>query len=174
MSLVNCPECGKQISDKATTCPHCGFPVSSIPICIKCGKQLPNDVETCLNCGCPIAPQLQNIGIDNLSQPQLKSKPLILCLIALASYIVVCVLACCPHYADYTGDELNVEIGICYSVCSLVLIFLTPTLRDYLVCTIINIVICNLAFLLSYSLVFFWYSSHHFCYPFYNDYNICN
>ena len=27
MALINCPECGKEISDKATNCPHCGFPV---------------------------------------------------------------------------------------------------------------------------------------------------
>lgn len=25
MSLVNCPKCGKQISDKAVSCPHCGY-----------------------------------------------------------------------------------------------------------------------------------------------------
>ena len=25
MALINCPECGKQISDKAKFCPHCGF-----------------------------------------------------------------------------------------------------------------------------------------------------
>lgn len=29
MALINCPECKKQISDKATSCPHCGFPLSS-------------------------------------------------------------------------------------------------------------------------------------------------
>lgn len=27
MSLINCPECGKEISDKAKTCPHCGYPL---------------------------------------------------------------------------------------------------------------------------------------------------
>lgn len=24
MALIKCPECGKEISDTATTCPHCG------------------------------------------------------------------------------------------------------------------------------------------------------
>ncbi len=27
MALVNCPECGKEVSDKAYSCPACGFPV---------------------------------------------------------------------------------------------------------------------------------------------------
>lgn len=28
MSLIKCPECGKEISDKSTSCPNCGCPVS--------------------------------------------------------------------------------------------------------------------------------------------------
>lgn len=27
MALINCPECGKEISDKAEHCIHCGFPI---------------------------------------------------------------------------------------------------------------------------------------------------
>lgn len=27
MSMINCPECGKQISDLASSCPNCGFPM---------------------------------------------------------------------------------------------------------------------------------------------------
>ena len=27
MALINCPECGKQVSDKAYSCPECGFPI---------------------------------------------------------------------------------------------------------------------------------------------------
>lgn len=29
MALINCPECGKEISDKASACPHCGCPIVS-------------------------------------------------------------------------------------------------------------------------------------------------
>lgn len=28
MALINCPECGKQISDKAISCPNCGYPIN--------------------------------------------------------------------------------------------------------------------------------------------------
>ena len=30
MALINCPECGKEISDKSETCIHCGFPLIRI------------------------------------------------------------------------------------------------------------------------------------------------
>ena len=29
MAVIKCPECGKEISDKAMTCPHCGYPLMS-------------------------------------------------------------------------------------------------------------------------------------------------
>ena len=29
MALIKCPECGKEISDKAAACPNCGAPVES-------------------------------------------------------------------------------------------------------------------------------------------------
>lgn len=29
MALIKCPECGKEIFDKAANCPHCGFPIDS-------------------------------------------------------------------------------------------------------------------------------------------------
>lgn len=32
MSLIRCPECGKEISDKSDKCIHCGFPLRSAPI----------------------------------------------------------------------------------------------------------------------------------------------
>lgn len=27
MSMIKCPECGKDVSDKATVCPECGYPI---------------------------------------------------------------------------------------------------------------------------------------------------
>ncbi|SHO50614.1 zinc-ribbon domain-containing protein [Anaerocolumna xylanovorans] len=28
MALINCPECNKEISDKAASCPNCGYPIA--------------------------------------------------------------------------------------------------------------------------------------------------
>lgn len=30
MALIKCSECGRDVSDKATSCPHCGMPISSV------------------------------------------------------------------------------------------------------------------------------------------------
>ena len=30
MALMLCPECGGQVSDKAHTCPHCGYPIEEL------------------------------------------------------------------------------------------------------------------------------------------------
>ena len=27
MALINCPECGKQVSDQAQSCPECGYEI---------------------------------------------------------------------------------------------------------------------------------------------------
>jgi len=29
MALISCTECGKEVSDKASSCPNCGAPISS-------------------------------------------------------------------------------------------------------------------------------------------------
>lgn len=34
MALIDCPECKKQISDKAITCPNCGYPIVQKNHCI--------------------------------------------------------------------------------------------------------------------------------------------
>ena len=39
MALISCKECGKEISDAATTCPHCGAPVIKDVFCQKCGNR---------------------------------------------------------------------------------------------------------------------------------------
>src|SRR5687767_13614695 len=31
MALINCPECGRQVSTAAAACPACGFPVAQKP-----------------------------------------------------------------------------------------------------------------------------------------------
>ena len=50
MALVKCKECGKEISDKATVCPACGFE-NQLTICPKCHKEMSKTVKVCPHCG---------------------------------------------------------------------------------------------------------------------------
>lgn len=56
MALINCPECNKEISDKAVACPSCGFPLpkpvaADIFTCRQCGKDFPFNMDNCPHCG---------------------------------------------------------------------------------------------------------------------------
>ena len=53
MALITCPECGQQVSDRATACPHCGFDMMA-PKCPDCGEYLAEGATACPKCGCPV------------------------------------------------------------------------------------------------------------------------
>lgn len=44
MAMINCPECGKEISSQANNCPHCGYPISERTNGVE-GKILPDSFE---------------------------------------------------------------------------------------------------------------------------------
>lgn len=51
MAMIKCPECGRQISDKAPFCPCCGVAIAGkIVRCPQCGEVYFNDQEMCPNC----------------------------------------------------------------------------------------------------------------------------
>lgn len=56
MAIIQCPECGKEISDKAKICIHCGCPIEIMQTkaCPECGAEIPSQAETCPYCGCPL------------------------------------------------------------------------------------------------------------------------
>lgn len=51
MALIQCPECGKEISEKATSCPNCGYAFENMKFCKHCGAKIFEDSVICTNCG---------------------------------------------------------------------------------------------------------------------------
>lgn len=45
MALIDCPECGKRISDQAPACPGCGVPVVAVSSTMKRGRVPYTDQE---------------------------------------------------------------------------------------------------------------------------------
>lgn len=58
MALINCSECGKEISDKAKNCPHCGAPIGSLT------NETPSELEKIGK----IANELKDKSFDVFSQ----------------------------------------------------------------------------------------------------------
>lgn len=67
MALINCPNCGQSISDKATECPHCNFQTQNNTVtCSECKAQYSSEQGNCPVCGCP------KITVQNKNVPQKK------------------------------------------------------------------------------------------------------
>lgn len=75
MALINCPNCGRQVSDSAPVCPGCGTPINTTSVkktfCKYCGSEIQGDIAFCPSCGKPVKalPQ-QNLQQSNSRQPQ--------------------------------------------------------------------------------------------------------
>ena len=95
MALIECPECGKPVSDKTEKCMHCGFPIylevaGKIPPveCPYCGTRNPGYRHICTNCGAQLPEavneQAQVIQHETTANPgKLKSRAvaLLLCIL---------------------------------------------------------------------------------------------
>ena len=73
MALIQCKNCGKDVSDRAKVCPHCGTQLIEDEvtqpqpiICEECGAEIPQGVDSCPNCGCPVPVD----GEENTEAPQ--------------------------------------------------------------------------------------------------------
>ncbi len=60
MALIKCPECGKEISDQAPVCIHCGYPLHQQPV--QSGGS-PN-----INPGASNAPRCPTCGSTNVER----------------------------------------------------------------------------------------------------------
>lgn len=97
MSLVSCPNCNNEISDKATTCPACGYELGSNHtsplICRECKATLSPEDKVCPNCGCPTEitetqPKAETIVINQEKPKKNKKKSLIIISLILVVLII--------------------------------------------------------------------------------------
>lgn len=74
MAIIKCPECGKELSDKASVCPQCGFPIQEI----NQGTENTNSKQLyCPNCGgtnISIQSVQENIGSETRATTTTKYK----------------------------------------------------------------------------------------------------
>lgn len=109
MAMIQCKYCGKDVSDKAHTCPHCGETLmgiipeadsdkETVLCCEECGSELPKDVTTCPNCGCPVpakaeeATQKVEVTAVKLKVKQSTKKYAMIAVIAVIAVIAIAVI----------------------------------------------------------------------------------
>lgn len=96
MALINCPECGKEISDKAKKCIHCGKVLIEEEIktkkCSECGAENPLEATECVKCGCPF----EEIAIpqekETNNQPKKDMKKIIIPVVAVIIVAIIGVI----------------------------------------------------------------------------------
>lgn len=91
MALIRCMHCYKQISDKASVCPHCGSTVDRPKdvnrFCEDCGTELSVECTSCPVCGCPVPAKdevPQKVEVTSVTLPKMKRN--------VRKYIVIIVL----------------------------------------------------------------------------------
>lgn len=82
MALIKCPECGKEISDRAVQCPNCGFQSGQNPMASYIGPSKNSPIHPCHSCGSI------NVSYEMVTEPYKTNWLLILFYIFLA-------LTCC-------------------------------------------------------------------------------
>lgn len=92
MALMNCPKCGRQISDKATKCVHCNYELVKIEKrCPECQEIINEDIEICPKCGCPINGSANNElqKVEVIKVRVNSKKIIIICIVALMAICTV-------------------------------------------------------------------------------------
>lgn len=107
MALIQCKNCGREISDKAAKCPGCGAIIipdpplktakqnDTTPRCRECGLELPVGVDFCPNCGCPAKKQRvkeppQKVEITSVNiKVKKNTKKILICILS----VVIVLLA---------------------------------------------------------------------------------
>lgn len=70
MALIKCSECGKEISDTAKECIHCGCPIIKKVVCSECNTEVDSTVKICPNCGNNLGTSLVKINIPKKINPR--------------------------------------------------------------------------------------------------------
>lgn len=128
MSLINCPECGKEISDKALNCPNCGAPVELDKI------QYPQNIKT-LNPTQQKGTASKNTRENSMENQQHNLKPyyaktkvagqtsrLVIGIISCCLFPIIALQSCAAGVSNALGDtgEVSGTFGILFAMLLLV------------------------------------------------------
>jgi len=108
MALINCPDCGKEVSDSAPSCIHCGCVLKVKMItCPECGKENKEDSKVCNGCGFSFTPATnpQQVAVVNHKSTSKKMRDVGL-ILSFATQIVFWVMHFYMTY--FVEDEIKI------------------------------------------------------------------
>ncbi|MBC5688694.1 zinc ribbon domain-containing protein [Mediterraneibacter sp. NSJ-55] len=114
MTLIKCPECGREISDKAIECPQCKTKLKGTEpakkLCLECGGELSNEESICSKCGCPVLTEEQMKGETKKNKK--KKQSIKITLICLGIIVLLVYISCLfkqdnifKEYTDFIGKQ---------------------------------------------------------------------
>lgn len=122
MAMIQCPECGQEISDKAKKCIHCGRifveekVIKEEIICGECGAILSETDEVCPNCGCPVetksseAVKPQQVELTNIKMTTNTKK----IVVRIAAVAILCLVGFLG-YKTYSNNKAAKEYEAAYN-----------------------------------------------------------
>lgn len=113
MALIQCKNCGKEVSDRAKVCPGCGELLNVIGVeqeetvtrgivCEECGTTFDFGIDSCPNCGCPVPvveekpdqePQKVEVTSVNLQVKQSTKKYVIIAVVAVVLVALIALIS---------------------------------------------------------------------------------
>ena len=116
MALMNCPNCGKQISDKSTKCVHCDYELIKLEKrCPECQEIINDDTLICPKCGFPIdkTKEETNNELQKVEVIKVRVNTKRIIIICIASLIVICtiigVIVGIKKYNNKKAEDLHIE-----------------------------------------------------------------
>lgn len=78
MALITCPECGKEVSDKAASCPNCGNPIAQANMNYTNTYGFLNTPAVCPKCKSQhIEREIENVGSQTKGREEVRKKSLL-------------------------------------------------------------------------------------------------
>lgn len=126
MAMIQCPNCGKDVSDKAQRCVHCGYTLKEAPppVCPECGTELEEGATVCKKCGCPITPTTEAIVAFDIPQkvevakvsviPQTSRKKILIFIVAGLVFILAAlgIRAIIRHQEEQEYQQMVQNYGV--------------------------------------------------------------
>lgn len=114
MALITCPECAKQISDRAASCPNCGFASLGQTLkCPDCAASIESLSKPCKNCGRPPSNKTETIPPNSEGHTIVKSP-----ILKWGAYaVLMIIILCATQHFRTKGENCKAHSKLFFEGC---------------------------------------------------------